>query len=293
MSLQQIPGHYIISASATGGGGSNCVYSTAVSATATASGQAFFTATQVPVSAYDQGSIITSTATGTMGGHDAWIYRFDYSSLLASQTLTDLAVTFPNYNYNPSQMSVYLGVSLDPGATSYGAYVELSSDLYAPGSHTISASDVQRIANGQTSFGSSMAILLLGWWGNYMSIQPTADMSGMSVTGTSLPYPDRPAYETASASLSASGSEWVAPSGTGWISTATAKGTAEYSNGSSMTASSQDTGVVGCSNDVLNSAMNWAVKNSAAYDPVDYPSTAYSFANETANFTYGASGLVG
>lgn len=293
MSLQQIPGHFIVSASATGGGGSNCVYSTAVSATATASGQAFFTATQVPVSAYDQGSIITSTATGKMGGYNAWIYRFDYSSLLASQTLTDLAVTLPNYNYNPGQMYVYLGISTDPGTTSYGTYSKLEDDLSAPGSHTIYASAVKHVASIMTSYGSSMAILIGAWWGDYMAAQPTADMSGQSVTGTSLPYPDRPAYETASASLSALGYEWVAQSGTGWISTASATAHGLYSNGNNVGIYSVGTGTVGCSEQVLYSAMDSTVKTTAAFPTATYPSTAYSFANETASYAYGASGLVG
>lgn len=227
-----------------------------------------------------------------MGGTAAWIYRFDYSSLLASQTLTDLAVTFPNYNSNPGQMNVFLGISTDPGATAYGHYVEISRELYAPGSHTIYASAVRGVANGQTAFGSSMAILLMGWWGNYMSIQPTADMSGMSVTGTSLPYPDRAATETASAYLSASGREWVAPYGTGWISTASATSFGQYSN-VGVWNYSVGSGTVGCSEQVLYSAMDASVKDSAAFASVDYPSTAYSFANETANYAYGASGLVG
>lgn len=165
----------------------------------------------------------------------------------------------------------------------------------APGQYTVPSASVVQSANNYKSWynWTYLYLIAMAAYGDYTSIAPSADMYRSSLTGTSLPFPDRPAYETASASLSALGYEWVAPSGTGWISTATASGTATYSNGSSMSASSQDTGVVGCSKDVLYSAMNWTVENSAAFNTVDYPSTAYNFTAETANYAYGASGLVG
>lgn len=298
MGLQQIPGHYIVSASATGGGGSNCVYSTAVSATATASGQAFFTATQVPVSAYNTEQLIGEGYLGTAAGRNSWIFQVELNAITAAGNLSDLTITLPNYNYNPDIMVINMTGATASGLNSFNDQGPiLLNNKYAPGQYTVPSATMVESANNFKSWYNStyLYIIAMAWYGDYTSIAPTADMSGASLTGTSLPFPDRPAYETASASLSALGYEYVGPFGldASWVSKSHASATATYSNGSSMSASSQDTGVVGCSKDVLYSSMNWAVENSAAFDPVDYPSTAYNFTTETANYAYGASGLVG
>lgn len=297
MSLQQIPGHYIVSASATGGGGSNCVYSTAVSATATASGQAFFTATQVPVSAYDVVQIIGEGYLGTADYQNAWIFQVAISSITDAGNLSDLTITLPNYNYNPDKMDIRLTGGTASGFSSFGPGNSLLSNITNPGQYTVSSATMVESANNFKSWFNYtyMYLLAMAYYGNYTSVAPSADMSVASLTGTALPFPDRPAYETASANLSALGYEYVGPFGldASWVSKSHASATATYSNGSSMSASSQDTGVVGCSKDVLYSSMIWAVENSAAFDPVDYPSTAYNFTTETANYAYGASGLVG
>ena len=175
--------------------------------------------------------------------------------------------------------------------------IALLSDKSAPGQYTVPSATMDKSAYMFKAWYNStyLYIIAMAYWGDYTSVAPTADMSGASLTGTSLPFPDRPASETASANLSALGYEYVGPFGTdaSWVSKSQASATATYTNGSGMSASSQDTGVVGCSKDVLYSSMNWTVKNSAAFDPVHYPSKGYNFTTETANYAYGASGLVG
>lgn len=297
MGLQQIPGHYIVSASATGGGGSNCVYSTAVTATATASGQALFTATQVPVSAYDVAQIIGEGYLGTADYQNAWIFPVELSAITAAGNISNLTITLPDYNYNPDKMAIRLTGATASGFSSFGAGEALLSNVTAPGQYTVPSATMVQSANNYKSWYNYtyLYIIAMAYYGNYTSVAPTADMSGASLTGTSLPFPDRPAYETASANLSALGYEYVGlfgPDGS-WVSKSHASATATYSNGSGMSASSQDTGVVGCSKDVLYRSMNWTVKNSAAFDPVHYPSKGYNFTTETANYAYGASGLVG
>lgn len=295
MGLQQIPGHYIVSASATGGGGSNCVYSTAVTATATASGQAFFTATQVPVSAYDVAQIIGEGYLGTADYQRAWFFPVELSAITAAETLSDLTITLPDYNSNPGQMAIRLTGATASGFSSFGAGEALLSAVTAPGQYTVpSATMVQRANNYKSWFNYTYLYLIaMAYWGDYTSVAPTADMSGASLTGTSLPFPDRPDSETASASLSALGYEWVAPSGTGWISTAAAMGTAIYSNGVSEISNRSGYGTVGCSETVSYSAMNASVSPYEAFEQETYPETAYAFTAETANYAYGASGLVG
>lgn len=195
-------------------------------------------------------------------------------------------------------MDIRLTGATASGISSFGSNGDtLLSDRTAPGQYTVPSATIVQSANKFKDWYNYtyMYILAMAYYGDYTSVAPSADMSGASLTGTSLPFPDRPASETASASLSALGYEYVGPFGldASWVSKSHASATATYSNWSGMSASSQDTGVVGCSKDVLYSAMNWTVENSAAFAPVDYPSTAYNFTAETANYAYGASGLVG
>lgn len=296
MSLQQIPGHYIVSSSATGGGGSNCVYSTAVSATATASGQAFFTATQVPVSAYSTDQIIGAGYLGTADNRNAWIFQLQLSAITAAEKLSDLTITIPNYNYNPDVMSFYMTGSSESDLNYFGNQgPELLRDKYAPGQYTVPSATMLASANNFKNWYNCtyLYIIAMAWYGSYSSVAPSADMSGAALAGTSLPYPDRPTSETASASLSAVGYEWVAPSGAGWVSTATARGTAMYNNGVGEISLRSGYGSIGCSETVSYSSMNAGVSPYDAFASETYPETAYTFTSETANFAYGASGLVG
>ena len=227
MSLQQIPGHYIVSASATatGGGSFSAMYNTAVnSGSGFASATASVTGVQKSVPVYDYETSVLQPVTSYINYHQGIYASIDWSSVSAEGAIssTDVCVEIPNMNYNPDRVSAFAAV-YDPNyspatflvsSVLFGYYELFGYQLPL----TVSGS----IAEAFSDFGpaywenysqswADTTKLCFGYLYDYGSID-TATSLGVTatigtITGYEYPYPDRPTAETVTFTASASARE--------------------------------------------------------------------------------------
>lgn len=226
MSLQQIPGHYIVSASATGGGGGgsfSAMYNTAVSS---GSGSALVTASVTGVQKltpeYDYQTAVLQPMKEVIAYKSSLYTYLDWSSVSASGAIsnTNISVEVPFMNYSPDRVTAF-AIVYDPLTFE----VPISSKLFnysevqgyqqpwtASGSVEDAFSDISEsdwvAASGSWTDSTK---LCFGYWYNYGSID-TATSLGVTataavVTGYDYPYPDRPTSEAVTFTASASATE--------------------------------------------------------------------------------------
>ena len=284
MSLQQIPGHFIVSGSATATGG-NTLYNTAITATSTASATAAYTANQIPVSAKDN---VTASPTGTTSqfvhyGPTFYAQAFDWSAV---SSLDRVFVNIP-MNYDVGNYTSFIGTGTDFDlATGYeesNGYIQIKAGSYDTGVRFAMTRDQwSAIGNYNPStvyvgFGSySMGQEYTGTMDNYFT--------GQMTTGTAYPYPDRPVTDYFSATANATANEYIKSALGGYL--ARVKGSA--TNGTS-TLTINDTGNIGKSITVLPAALS-NVLGTGQFNTA-YPTTAYSITRSTGSITSGSTGL--
>lgn len=283
MSLQQIPGHFIVSGSATATGEST-LYNTAITATSTASATGAYTATQIPVSAKDN---VTASPTGTTSQFAEWsksfyAQMFDWSAV---SSLDSLFVDIPmNYDVGAYKAFVGIGTAFDQ-ATAFdyvsNGYLLVQNGGYDTGVSTVISRDRwSGLGNYYPStvyvgFGSyAMQQEYTGVMNNYFTGQVT--------TGTSLPYPDRPVTDYFSATGNATANEYIS-----WLA-------GEYVARVSGSAANGDRTIsiydyrIGGSIYALQTALS-NVLGTGMFN--NYPTSAYSITSTTGSVTSGSTGL--
>lgn len=284
MSLQQIPGHYIVSASATATGGGSTLYNTAITATSTASATAAYTATQIPVSAKDN---VTASPTGTTSYFEQWqrsFYAqvFDWSAV---SSLDRLFVTIP-MNYDVGRYTAFIGTGTDfVQATASdqvsNGYLAIKTGEYDTG---VSNAVSRDLWSGLINYYPSTVYV---GFGSYEMLQEYTGVmdnyfTGQVTTGTAYPYPDRPVTDYFSASASATANEYIRN-----VLGYTARVTGSATNGTS-TLNINDAGNIGTSLSSLRTALTNVL---GTYPYPNYPATAYSINWSTGSITSGSTGL--
>lgn len=280
MSLQQIPGHYIVSGSATATGG-NTLYNTAVTATSTASATGAYTATQIPVSAKDNVTVFPTGTTSefVVWHHSFYAQMFDWSSVSALDTLF---VDIPMH-YDVGQYKAFVGIGTDfDQATDTGhvmnGYLAVKSGSYDTGVSAALSQDLW------ADIGNYYPSTLYVGFGSYeMQQEYTGVMdnvfTGQVTTGTALPYPDRPVTDYFSASAYATAKEYIA------FGFPEARGSA--TNGTSTIYISKN-GNIGVSTTSLQTALS----NVLSTDKFNnYPTSSYAITGSTGSVTSGSTGL--
>lgn len=282
MSLQQIPGHYIVSATATGGG--STLYNTAITATSTASATGRYTATQVPVSAKDN---VTASPTGLESAfvqynRSYYAQVFDWSAVSALDTLV---VDIP-MNYDVGYYTAFIGTGTDfnqaqeEGYVSNG-YIALKKGAYDTGVST----DVERYYwSGLEGYYPSTVYVGFGSYSMNQEYTGVMDnyFTGQVTTGTAYPYPDRPLTDYFSATANATANEYISSSAGGYIVEVDGSAT----NGTKTV--TIDDHRIGGSISALRPALS-NVLGTVMFD--NYPTTAYSITRYTGSVTSGSTGL--
>lgn len=284
MSLQQIPGHYIVSASATATGGGSTLYNTAITATSTASATGAYTATQIPVSAKDN---VTASPTGTTSQFAPWSTSF-YAQMFDWSAVSSLDVLFVNIpmNYDVGNYTAFIGTGTNFDLAQEEGYISNGYLAIKKGTYDTGVSvDVPRMLwSGLEGYYPSTVYVGFGTYA--MSQEYTGSMdtyfTGQVTTGTAYPYPDRPVTDYFSATANATANEcislsfgkysaWVVGSATNGPKTAGING-----NG------------IGGSVTALQSALS-KVLGAGMFD--NYPVSAYSITRFTGSVTSGSTGL--
>ena len=285
MSLQQIPGHYIVSASATATGGGSTLYNTAITATSTASATGAYTATQIPVSSKDN---VTASPTGTTSQFEQWsksfyAQMFDWSSV---SSLDILFVDIPmNYDVGPYKAFVGIGTDFDQ-ATSYGhvsnGYLAVQTGTYDTG---VSAVLSRYVWDGLESYHPSTVYVGFGSYEmqqEYTGVMDTY-FTGQTTTGTSYPYPDRPVTTYFSALAYATANECISSIAGNY----SAKVNGSATNGTKTVVI--ESNCVGGSVSALQPALS-DVLGTGMFNNY-YPTSAYSITRSTGSVTSGSTGL--
>lgn len=286
MSLQQIPGHYIVSASSTGGGGGggNALYNPSITATAYASGVIPFTGTQIPLSAYDEVNIATALLTST-ASYVSYSYGFAWSAI--KNKLNAIAVTYSaSTTYGQIKPAIWSSYNEATPVTSWPTAGVFSSNNYEYNSFTAQGSMSSCISSfvnviGGTSRLNDSHVLNIGF-NSYYGDGFTLDMSAMTreLTSTSLPFPDRPSSEVYTASASASATEMLVPSGS------------SYRVAINGTTSTQVGGSVYTACEAVTSQ---TLQSAKAYFPTGYNAyselTGYNIGSSTSNIYTSQNGL--
>lgn len=284
MSLQQIPGHYIVSGSATATGG-NTLYNTAITATSTASATAAYTATQIPVSAKDN---VTASPTGLESSFAPWSQSF-YAQVFDWSAVSSLDKLFVNIpmNYDVGGYTAFVGTGTTFDQATYtgqvsNGYLRIKAGSYDTGvSVAVDSYYWSELSNYYPStvyvgFGSyQMQQEYTGVMDNYFT--------GQETTGTAYPYPDRPVTDYFSASASATANEYIRD-----YFGYTVRVTGSATNGTS-TLNINDAGNIGTSLSSLQTALS-NVLGTGQFNTA-YPTTAYSIIGSTGSITSGSTGL--
>lgn len=226
MSLQQIPGHYIVSASATatGGGSFSAMYNTAVnSGSASASATASVTGVQRSIPVYDYETSVLQPTIQYIDYRNGIYASIDWSSVSADGAIssTDVCVEIPNMNYSPDRVSAFAAV-YDPSSPSTFLVSSELFNYYELFGYQLPLTVSGSIADAFSDFGPSYweyysqswtneTKLCFGYLYDYGNID-TATSLGVTakigtITGYEYPYPDRPTSETATFTASASAHE--------------------------------------------------------------------------------------
>lgn len=282
MSLQQIPGHYIVSGSSTATGGGSTLYNTAVTATSTASATAKYTATQIPVSAKDN---VTASPTGLESSfvqynRSYYAQVFDWSAV---SSLDMVVVNIP-MNYDVGDYRAFVGTGTDfDQATAYNyvsnGYLAVKNGSYDTG---VSTSISRNIWSGLENYYPSTVYVGFGSYAMQQEYTGVMDnvFTGRVTTGTALPYPDRPVTDYFSASAYATAKEYIA------FGFPEARGSA--TNGTSTIYISKN-GNIGVSTTSLQTALS-NVLSTGKFNTT-YPTTAYAITGYTGSVTSGSTGL--
>lgn len=286
MSLQQIPGHYIVSASATATGGGSTLYNTAITATSTASATAEYTATQIPVSAKDN---VTASPTGTTSQFEQWQKSF-YAQVFDWSAVSALNVLFVNIpmNYDVGTYTAFVGTGtdfdqvIDTTQVSNG-YLKIQYGTYDTGV-SVGVTKYQWSALG--NYYPSTVYVGFGSYAIQQEYTGAMDnyFTGQVTTGTAYPYPDRPVTDYFSASASATANEYIRSALWGYL----AKVTGSATNGTS-TLTINETGNIGTSITALQTALS-NVLGTGQFSAT-YPTTAYTITDSTGSVTSGSTGL--
>lgn len=299
MSLQQIPGHYIVSASATstGGGSFSAMYNTAVnSGSASASATASVTGVQKLIPQYDYTTSVLTPELGQINYVSAVFVRIPWYSVSGNTDTNQFVIRIPQMN-QPYQISAIAttGHYYDTSNTDWNfkssylfrmdspIYPQYQDPSFQESGSIKYACDDLLVYSG--SWDDSIE-LWLGYAFNYASVlNPSTSLYASSVssviTGSSYPYPDRPTSEVSSFTATASGSEKyvsgaISDYGSTWYPSA--RGTAIYYT---------STGLAGDS-----IRMAYTAATSTLYGQVNsyFPTTAYTRTIES-SVTTSQSGL--
>lgn len=285
MGLQQIPGHYIVSASATATGGGSTLYNTAITATSTASATGAYTATQIPVSAKDN---VTASPTGTTSefvqyNRSYYAQVFDWSAV---SSLDTLVVDIPmRYDVGTYTAFVGTGTNVDLAREYdyvWNGYLAIKSGTYDTGVSTYIS---RELWSGLESYNPSTVYVGFGSYSMGQEYTGTMDnyFTGQVTTGTSYPYPDRPIVDYFSATAYATANECISSVAGNY----NARVTGSAKIGTSTVTQIYGTGV-GYSVTALRTALSNAL---GVYPYADYPATAYSTTMSTGSVTSGSTGL--
>lgn len=284
MSLQQIPGHYIVSGSATATGGGSTLYNTAITATSTASATGAYTATQIPVSAKDN---VTASPTGLESafaqyGRSFYAQVFDWSSFSALDTLF---VEIP-MNYDVGQYTAFIGTGTDFDLAQEEGYVSNGYLAIKKGTYDTGVSTAVDRYHWSGLENYSPSTVYVGFGTYAMGQEYTGSMdtyfTGQVTTGTAYPYPDRPVTDYFSATANATANEHISLSFgkySAWVVGSATNGT--------KTAGINGNGIGG-SVTALPSALS-NVLGTGMFD--NYPATAYSITRSTGSVISGSTGL--
>lgn len=283
MSLQQIPGHYIVSGSATSTGG-NTLYNTAITATSTASATAAYTATQIPVSAKDNVTVFPTGTTSEFApwSHSFYAQMFDWSSVSALDTLF---VDIP-MNYDVGEYTAFAGTGTDfDQATDTGhvvnGYLRVQAGSYDTGvSVGVTRDQWSAIEDYYPS------TVYVGFGSYHMQQEYTGVMdnvfTGQVTTSTAYPYPDRPVTDYFSATGNVTANEYIS-----WLA-------GEYVARVSGSATNGDRTIsiydyrIGGSISALQTALS-NVLGTGMFN--NYPTSAYAITGSTGSVTSGSTGL--
>jgi hypothetical protein len=283
MGLQQIPGHYIVSGSATATGG-NTLYNTAISATSTASATAKYTATQIPVSAKDN---VTGSPTGLESAFVQY-YRSYYAQVFDWSAVSALDTLFVNIpmNYDVGSYTAFIGTgtNFDLAKEDYvwEGYLQVKSGTYDTGVSTTVDRDLW---SGLEPYNPST--VYVGFGSYSMGQEYTGEMdnyfTGQETTSTAYPYPDRPIVDYFSATATATAYEWISSIAGNYDAMIT---------GSAKIGTSTVTPIYGAGVGNSVSALQTALSNAlGTFQYVNYPATAYSTTVSTGGVTSGSTGL--
>lgn len=273
MALLKI-GDIVLATGGGGGGTSTALYNSSITATATASATATYTMVQKPLSAYDDTAVLpTATGSATSNPYGPIdLYRWGDVSGLSSVAWSS------NLGYGSWTAVLFTG-STGPG---WENSASLTTQAVGTAKTNWTASTIHTAGlNAESTVGFG----LVGYWGIGSTAVMSSEMHGGVITGTSLPYPDRPETEDVTASASSrfvqymSSTLEIVDEGTAVAPMLT-------------TASSTDA--------VRTSAPRWFVARTRglmdnllkkANFPAGYPDTAYSASNFVSGAT--ATGVTG
>lgn len=284
MSLQQIPGHYIVSGSATATGG-NTLYNTAVTATSTASATGAYTATQIPVSAKDN---VTASPTELESSFAPWSQSF-YAQVFDWSAVSSLDKLFVNIpmNYDVGGYTAFIGTGTNFDMATYtgqvsNGYLQIKAGSYDTGvSVAVDSYYWSELSNYYPStvyvgFGSyQMQQEYTGVMDNYFT--------GQETTGTAYPYPDRPVTDYFSATGNATATEYIASGLDGYY--AKVSGSAFNGTGTSTVITQGAGRTFYALRTLLTSVLGTGKFNTT------YPTTAYAITGSTGSITSGSTGL--
>lgn len=293
----------------TGGGSQSTLYNTAFTGYVTATGSGQIRASQKAFSAYDYTDIYPvgngtgyyspSTANATAG----MMFLFDTSVT----SIRHLAGAWnPMTSYSLMKPTAYITIGIRfASSTSYlarsahwAADIEVSTATNIEFSGIARASDIEQLNDYLTSvyftpgtFQAFIGFELRGRRNQLSAYTPnTANCSitasAATLTGTSYPYPDRPAVEYLPVTVSATGSEYITTSSATYF-TATGNrvewDTGRTASGSSKSANygAQFSGiVVGGTYYMCTQGSLFHTQQYSSLYSADYPSSAYNFSGQ-------------
>ena len=273
MALLKI-GDIVLATGGGGGGTGTALYNSSITATATASATATYTMVQKPLSAYDDTAVLP-TATGSASSNPYGpieLYRWGDVSGLSSVAWSS--------NMNSNFTAVLFTGSSGPGWENSAAL-----QLYQPVGTANTNWTASTIHTAGLDAESTVGFGLVRYWGMTDSDTMSSEMHGGVVTGTSLPYPDRPETEDVTASASSVSEQYI--SSNGYVVDSTLAVSPELTTTSNAFALS--TSQPGSLVPRTYTCMTGLLKK--ANFPAGYPDTAYSASNFVSGAT--ATGVTG
>lgn len=275
MALLKI-GDIVLATGGGGGGTSTALYNSSITATATASATATYTMVQKPLSAYEDTAVLpTATGSATSNPYGPIeLYRWGDVSGLSSVAWSSNLTGAIEYT------AVLFTGSTGPGWEN-SAYLKIGQAVGTAKANWTASTIHTAGLNAESTVGFG----LVGYWGIGDTAVMSSEMHGGVVTGTSLPYPDRPETEDLTASASSVSEQYI--SSNGYVVDSTLAVSTELTTTSN--AFTLSTSQPGSLVPRTYNCMTGLLKRDNF--PAGYPDTAYSASNFVRGAT--ASGVTG